>query len=144
MESVSGVPDRAYALSLPSSRRIREFMEYLNGCSGISPRTIALFLRTASLSPPDRLAFNLSVVSEILKINEVDNILAAGVTQVERMALIEAQRMPAGFCEVAHGLLNIHERWTFKRAMGKSFRDARMAKDRFWAGAKPLDSILGD
>lgn len=143
MESVNGIPIRSYALALPSSRRIREFMECLSEHPGISQRTKELFSHVASLPPPDRLAFNLLVVSEILKLAGIDNVLEMGVTPVERVALIEVQSMPAGFCEVAHGLLNIHERWTFKRAMGKSFGDARMARDRFWAGVKPLDEILG-
>jgi hypothetical protein len=61
----------------------------------------------------------------------------------EREALTDLQ--DHGFAsehmEVAHGLLNIHERWSVMKATAKAFREARGLSDRVFK-ERPLDGIL--
>jgi hypothetical protein len=103
-----------------------------------------LFGSLASYPPPLRLAFNLKKFLGCTVLHEVTNILSEGLTDDERSALLELDQagLSIRIREIAHGLLNVHERWTLYRKLSKMFREARVHKDEF-EQLKPLDTILG-
>jgi hypothetical protein len=45
--------------------------------------------------------------------------------------------------EIAHGLLNIHERWGVMRSLAKPMREARARNGQKPDATRLLDSILG-
>jgi hypothetical protein len=61
----------------------------------------------------------------------------------EREALLDLQEhgLSSEHMEVAHGLLNIHERWSVMKATAKAFREARGLGARVFK-ERPLDGIL--
>jgi hypothetical protein len=74
----------------------------------------------------------------------VDNVLTDGLASDERALLSQLDSvLPQDLREIAHGLLNVHERWVMARAVAKSFRLAKAAHNS-QVQPKPLDSILGE
>lgn len=110
----------------------------------VADSTRKLFLGLLSYSPPLRLAMNLKKFLGLSVLHEISNVLADGVTEDERQALLDLDRAGASvrMREVAHGLLSIHERWLLQRRMVKVFREARQ-HDKDFLESRPLDDVLG-
>jgi len=140
-----GVPERQFSFSLPSADRLAEFSDFVESRESLSFRTKELLVSRARSAPADRLEINLSVVLRVLSSADVESVLEDGLTSDEQAALWEIQvsDAPPWVREVAHGMLNVHERWVMKRAFGKTFRAARAAAERRSPVRKPLDVILG-
>lgn len=137
-------PVKQWSESFPSRGELKTFRAVLRSAP-IAKSAYRLFSALSSYSPPLRLAMNLRKFLGLSVLHEISNILADGVTEEERKALLELDRagLSVRMREVAHGLLNIHERWVMQRRMVKIFREARQhAAD--CDDAKPLDEILGD
>lgn len=136
------IPQKMYSNSLASLGRLREMVLVMRQLE-ISAKTRRLFERMASYPPPIRLAINIKTFMGETAVHEVDDILRHGITPAERAALIEldSSRMPVHLREVAHGLLNLHERWIVKRALSKPIRDGWSLKDYYY-DPKVLDEIL--
>ena len=88
---------------------------------------LRLFLGRAALSPAARLAVNLSVLLQQMKIQEIQSVLQHGLTTAERQALLclERYRVTPRLKRIAQGLLNVDERYRLSAALGKLFREER-------------------
>ena len=100
---------------------------------GVSDETKALLARLASYPPAIRLAVNMKTVIGLSVGGYVYNVLREGLLPEEYIALVELDLcgLPASAREVAHGLLNVHERWRILKTTRRLFRDAVSAKDEF-------------
>ena len=124
-------PERQWCRSFPAASDIRELLKECERHE-ISDTAVDLLRRLAAHKPRVRLFVNLSVCLGLAADADVDNILLDGLCMEERRVLIEldTSSIPPPLREVAHGLLNVHERWLLWRAMGKSFRTAEAARER--------------
>ena len=135
---------RQWSKSFPTCAELKAFREALR-TARVSDFTRMIFISLSSYPPPLRLAMNLKKFLGLSVLHEISNILADGVTEDERRALLELDRagLSVHMREIAHGLFNIHERWLLQRRMAKVFREARQ-HDKDFDDTKPLDTILGD
>lgn len=140
---MSGVPDREFARSWPTPTEVQELLDALR-TRGVRDETVQLYRRLGEYPPPARLAVNVRNFLGITIVKEVDNVLSQGLKPQERDALLDVQRagLSTHLREVAHGLLNVYERWIVKRALAKSFRQARECDCGWYQIKKPLDDIL--
>lgn len=136
------IPHKMYSNSLASQGKLKELVLAMRHI-GISTKTRCLFERMASYSPPLRLAINIKTFMGETIVREVEDILQHGITPAERAALIEldSSKLPIYLREVAHGLLNLHERWIVKKALSKPIRDGWSLKSYYY-DPKMLDDIL--
>lgn len=133
-ELLAGVPidgklrGRAYA----TCDELRALGQACRDC-GVSDETKALLARLASYPPAIRLAVNLKTVVGLSAGGRVYNVLREGLLPEEYIALVELDLcgLPASAREVAHGLLNVHERWCILKTTRRLFRDAVVAKGEF-------------
>jgi hypothetical protein len=109
----------------------------------VTPATRDRFKRLMAMEPVLRLSVNLKHLLVECAMGPVRN-WSTALSPEEREALCELERLgfSASLMEVAHGLLNIHERWSAMKATAKAFREARPLSDRR-LDEKPLDGILG-
>ena len=100
---------------------------------GVSERTRLLLAHLAGYPPNVRLVVNLKATVGLLVNGPVYSVLRDGLTDAERAALVELDMrgLSTKAREVAHGLLNVHERWVAIKALRSLFRDAAAAKDEF-------------
>lgn len=137
------VPDRQWSRSCPSEAELTEFFEELSKRK-VSPETFDVMRSLASCRPDIRLAINLKVFLKLTITGEVTNILNEGLTRRERAALIELDmgNFSIPMREIAHGLLNVHERWMLLKSLSAAFRQAkRCPKD--YLDPHLLGNILG-
>lgn len=136
------IPQKMYSNSLASLGKLKELVLEMKR-RGLSTKTRRLFERLASHPPPLRLAINIKTFMGETVVRRVEDILQHGITPAERSALIEldSSNMPRHLREVAHGLLNLHERWIVRRALAKPIRDGWSLKDYYY-DPKVLDDIL--
>ncbi len=112
------------------------------GAIQMDPAALKLFSNLVDMPAAVRLSVNLRIVSTILSKGPVLDILRDGLTKVEKEALLRLETfLEEPELSVAHGLLNVHERWLMVRALSKQFRQA-LEVDLALA-EKPLDPILG-
>jgi hypothetical protein len=100
---------------------------------GVSVETKTLLARLAGYPPAIRLAINMKTVIGLSAGAPVYNVLRDGLLPEEYIALVELDLcgLPASAREVAHGLLNVHERWCILKTTRRLFRDAISARDEF-------------
>ena len=100
---------------------------------GVSERTRLLLGRLASYPPNVRLVVNLKMLTGLLVNGPVYNVLTEGLTPLEHAALVELdmKALSSRSREVAHGLLNIHERWRAMKEFRRMFKKAMVAKGCF-------------
>lgn len=111
--------------SYPTKARIQELgVEMVE--EKISKSTRLLFAKLAVLSPRVRLAVNLKTLIGLMVSSGVSNILTEGLTPLEHASLVELdlRGLSLSSRETAHGLLNIHERWSIAKALRRVFRRA--------------------
>jgi len=134
-------PERVWARSFPDAVSIERLLAELLKRDFKSEWTVLHEL--ASMSPEVRLAVNLKRVLALNIKHPVDNILVDGLTHEERTMLSRLDSaLTQDLREIAHGLLNVHERWIMARAVAKCFRQAK-ASTHSQVAPKPLDGILG-
>ena len=123
-------PERQWCRSFPSAESIGQLLKECEKHK-ISDTTVVLLRRLAARKPRLRLAVNLHMCLSAAIDKDLDNILVDGLWEDERRALIEldTSAVPPPLREVAHGLLNVHERWVLWRSLARSFRTAEAAKD---------------
>lgn len=92
---------------------------------------LAFFTRLAQYPPPLRLAINLKSMFGIAAKRDIDDLMLHTLTDAERYALLELDKrhVLVQAKEIAHGLLNIHERWIVWKAVSRPIREAHIAKD---------------
>lgn len=99
----------------------------------VSVKTRLLLARLAMYPPPIRLMVNLKRLLECFIHGPIYNVLIEGLTETERRALIELDTcgISTESREVAHGLLNVHERFIAMRSLRGFFKAACAAKDEY-------------
>jgi len=99
----------------------------------ISTAARVLFAKLAIMKPRVRLAVNLKTLIGLMVSSGVSNILTEGLTPQEHSALVELdlRGLSLSSRETAHGLLNIHERWSVSKALRRVFRRADEAGDGY-------------
>lgn len=134
------IPDRVHSRSFP---RKEDILDLLAVCqtSRASERTLSMLAKMAGYPPDLRLAINLKTLLGLMIYHEIQNILRDGLTQEERQALAELDRLclSVKHRETAHGLLNVHERWQALKKLSDTFRRAKAFPDDF---ADPAESNL--
>ncbi len=101
----------------------RELIEH-----SVSDDSIDLLGKLASQPPDIRLAINLkSLIGCMLGSNQHHNVMLHGITHAEREALVEldVKNISVRGREIAHGLLNIYERWLVMKKLGPVFQKYR-------------------
>lgn len=118
-------PEKLTSNSYPTKERIQELgIEMVR--EKISMPTRLLFAKLAVMKPRVRLAVNLKTLIGLMVSSGVSNILTEGLTPQEHSALVELdlRGLSLSSRETAHGLLNIHERWSVSKALRRVFRRA--------------------
>ena len=141
MVPLSEVPKRVWCEANPTETRRTALHSYLDKF----PNAHKLFKTLGDMSHVARLGVNLRVVCAQLSNGPVEDILRDGLTPTEKKALLEIEAaIPETMLEVAHGLLNVHQRWLLVRTLSKQFRSAVVADTtEIVVEHKPLDPILG-
>jgi hypothetical protein len=108
----------------------------------VSNETFLLMNKLMALPPVLRLTINLRNLMVEQSIRIVRNWVES-LAPEERAALSELEQrgVPAELMEVAHGLFNIHERWSVMKSTAKAFREARPLGECI-LDERPLDNIL--
>ena len=104
---------------------------------GVSDETRMLLARLASYPPAVRLTVNLKTLLGLMtglpKYRTIHSVLGEGLLPVERQALVELDMCGLSIHarEVAHGLLNVHERWKAMKELRNMYDRAGKAADNF-------------
>lgn len=141
MKSTS--PERVWAKSFPAAEEIERLLVELQR-RRFAQEWITMLYDLGTMSADVRLAVNLKRLLALNLKHPVDNVLTDGLTNEERRLLSQLDSaLPQDLREIAHGLLNVHERWVMARAMAKCFRLAKVAHNS-QVLPKLLDNILGE
>ena len=99
----------------------------------VSDRTKLMLARLVSYPPAVRLAVNLKTVVGLMVNGPIYSVLTEGLLPEERAALVELDLcgLPSHAREIAHGLMNIHERWLMMKTARHMFKEAQKAKDEY-------------
>ncbi len=132
MSRPNRTPDRVQSEMAPDTATLARMGRSLREHE-VSRETRLLFGKKACQPPPLRLKGNLAVVMGQLLQGPVHKVLPDALTPDEHRALYELdiKKLPVKVREVAHGLLNIHERWCLLRAFSKTFGIARDSQGEF-------------
>lgn len=139
-------PKKVRADTNPSREKICMLLKFADArCERTGPFYDVL-LPLATTSPVQRLTANLYRMLQLTEINEVRDILADGLTGVERQALLELELHGASdeLLSIAHGLLNVHERWFLLKSVGRKYRDAAVNRGEFARPSDVLGTLLED
>ncbi len=124
------IPCRVFSRSFP---RLEDIEALITTCRDlkVTDDTLNLIIRLASLPPDLRLATNLKILLGLICYQHINNILNEGLASDERKALSELDLcgMSVRHREVAHGLLNVHERWLMLKKLSEVFRKAKQYKE---------------
>lgn len=111
------------------------------------PNSVAakVFLRKSFQAPSNRLEENLHTILACMADHEVQGVLNNGIVDEERMALLELEDAGAldAHLAVAHGLLNVHERWLLMKAASRLFRDAVERDEHYLSEPDLMTGVLG-
>ena len=134
--------ERVWAKSYPNGADIDGLLAEMEKHK-LPPSSIEYLHDLGTMSAEVRLAVNLKQLLALALKHHIDNILSDGLTPQERKLLGHVDgALSVPLREIAHGLLNVHERWVLARALAKSFREAKAAKNSQLL-PKRLDGILG-
>ena len=104
---------------------------------GVSDETRMLLAQLASYPPTVRLTVNLKALLGLMtglpKYRTIHSVLREGLLPDEQQALVELDMCGLSIRarEVAHGLLNIHERWIAMKELRNMYDRAGKAGDNF-------------
>lgn len=137
-------PEKMWCRSFPSADDIRALLREAQA-HNVSPMAMQMLRWLAGMSPLRRLMHNLNVLLALCDHHEIRDILNQGLAPDERATLIELDscELPVAMREVAHGLFNVHERWSTLKAIAKPMREALAFADERVV-EKPLDGVLGE
>lgn len=136
-------PERVWAKSFPVAEDIERLLTEMQR-RRLAKEWVVMLHELGTMSADVRLAVNLKRLLALNLKHNVDNVLTDGLASDERALLSQLDSvLPQDLREIAHGLLNVHERWVMARAVAKSFRLAKAAHNS-QVQPKPLDSILGE
>jgi hypothetical protein len=140
-------PDHVMSRSFPTKEMIQQLFSAMARAK-VSARTQNLMRSMAEHPPRLRLVINLKMFLTVFELRAETNILIGGLSDKERQALCEldSANLPVPLREVAHGLLNVHERWKLQKNILQSMKQAEAAADHRVDGGPEsaiLDSILG-
>lgn len=95
--------------------------------------TFKLFQQLCQMPPAARLSRNLKLVLSVLAKQAITDIMQEGLTEVERLALLDLEHLgaPSDLRAVAQGLLNINERAQLVAMTQEMYREERA---RRWKG----------
>ena len=99
----------------------------------VSARTRLLLAKLASYPPNVRLVINMKAVIGRMKDGPIYSVLRDGLSDIERAALVELDilGLSTKAREIAHGLLNVHERWVAIKALRNLFAAAVNAESEY-------------
>lgn len=99
----------------------------------VSEETRLLLGRLASYPPNVRLVVNLKMLIGLMVDGPIYNVLTEGLTPAEHTALAELdiKGLTSRSREVAHGLLNVHERYQAMQGLRSIVKRAQGARGRF-------------
>ena len=121
--------------------------DLLDDCKrfNVSDETIKVLANLACCPSDLRLALNLKIFAGLSVLRKVDDILVYGLTIRERDVLMEldGKQLPIRSREVAHGLMNIHERYIVMRSLSKALHEAKEARSEH-LGDKTIVDLLGE
>lgn len=137
-------PEKMWCRSCPAADEIRALLHEAQN-KHVSPMAMQMLRWLAGMTPLHRLMHNLNVLIAMCDHHEVRDILNHGLAPDERATLIELDScgLPVAMREVAHGLFNVHERWSTLKAIAKPVREALAFADERVV-EKPLDGVLGE
>jgi len=118
-------PEQVRSNSYPSEQELKALGAELREF-GVSFSVRVMMAQLAARPPRVRLAANLKTVVSLMAKAPVYNILTEGLTPEEHAALVELDMrgLSIGARQTAHGLLNVHERWTMLRSLRRLFKQA--------------------
>jgi hypothetical protein len=105
--------------------------------NGVSHETRILLARLASYPPVVRLTVNLKtllgLMASLPKYRTIHSVLKEGLLPEEQSALAELDIMGLSINarEIAHGLLNVHERWIVMKDLRRIYDRAGKANDQY-------------
>ena len=125
-------PARVRANTLPSADELRTLGRECIDCR-VSDKSKLLMARLASLPPTVRLIVNFKSLLAQMATGPIFNVLTEGLAPQERAALVEldVRGLSVQSREVAHGLLNVHERWIMMKPLRACFKKAINVADGF-------------
>lgn len=99
----------------------------------VSESTKLILAKLASYPPLVRLGVNLKAVMGLMVNGPIYDVLREGLLPEERAALVELDMrgLSTHAREIAHGLMNIHERWAVMKRTRSMFAEAKKAKDAY-------------
>ena len=125
-------PEQLHSKTFPTSDELRELA---TACAefDVSDATKLMLAKRASMPPAVRLTVNLKSLLNLMVDGPIYNLLTEGLTSQEHSALVEldVRGLPVNTREVAHGLLNIHERWVVMRMLRSFFKRATKVQGGF-------------
>ena len=98
-------------------------------CEPGKSRAVDVLLPLMGASPHKRLTINFHVMLERMAVAQIRNVLEDGLMDEEKEALLELELRGASdeLLGIAHGVLNVHERWFLLKSIGSKFRTAAEA-----------------
>jgi hypothetical protein len=105
----------------------------------------SVFIPLMSMPPYRRLAMNLGRMLDRMAGVQIRNVLEDGLAAEEQAALLELELHEASdtILGVAHGLLNVHERWFLLKSVGSKFRAAAESSMEYVQPSDLLGGLLG-
>ena len=139
-------PKRVRSIANPSRKSLLEFFVFAAKRCEQGGSVFSVFIPLISIPPRRRLEANLRVMLNQMAIVQIRNVLDDGLTSEEKTALLELELHKASdeLLGVAHGLLNVHERWYLLKSVGSKFRAAAENSMEFLQKSDLLGDILED
>jgi hypothetical protein len=140
-------PKRVHSITNPTKERLIELFLFMQRqCDSEKGPAVRALLSLMTLLPPKRLALNLRIMLERMTTLQIRNVLEDGLRDEEKAALLELELRGASdeLLGVAHGLLNVHERWFLLKSVGSKFRTASESSMEFLQSSDLLKDLLGD
>jgi len=99
----------------------------------VSEKTKLVLAQLASYPPTVRLVVNLKTVLGLMVDGPIYDVLRDGLLPEEHAALVELDRrgLSSHAREIAHGLLNVHERWAVMKRLRNLFSEAGKARNAY-------------
>jgi len=138
-------PKRVHSITNPTKVQMTELFKFMQErCDPLKEASTEMFLSLMSMSPCKRLAANLHFTLERMTTTHIRNVLEDGLSEKEKSALLELElhSAPDELLSVAHGLLNVHERWFLMKSIGSKFRSAAEKSAEFLQTGDLLKDLL--
>ena len=136
-------PAHVRSNAFPASEELRMLgrvcIEY-----GVSDKSKLVLARLASLPPVIRLIVNLKALLNRMADGPIHNVLTEGLSPQEHGVLVEldVRGLPTQAREVAHGLMNVHERWAMMKPLRGFFRKASKTSDGFLLPKAEMEELI--